>query len=51
MVPWLKGKQMVLERLPIVIRDEFGEYVMTHEIVEFQWEPLGEREEDIRENF
>ena len=36
-VPKVKGKQLVVERVPILISDDHGGWVQTHEIVEFSW--------------
>lgn len=45
-IPWIKGKKLIVERLPIVVRDEDGGWVQTHEIIDFEWqvperEPVG----------
>ena len=37
MVPQVKGKQLVVERVPIIISDDHGGWVQKHEIVEFSW--------------
>ncbi|MCJ1472324.1 hypothetical protein MMC13_000971 [Lambiella insularis] len=36
-IPQLKGKQLVVERVPIIVSDDYGGWVQKHEIVEFSW--------------
>lgn len=36
-VPQIKGKQLVVERVPIIVSDDHGGWVQKHEIVEFSW--------------
>ena len=36
-VPRVKGKQLVVERVPIIVSDDHGGFVQKHEIVEFSW--------------
>ena len=36
-VPQVKGKQLIVERVPIIVSDDHGGFVQKHEIVEFSW--------------
>ncbi|MCJ1286908.1 hypothetical protein MMC26_006254 [Xylographa opegraphella] len=36
-VPRVKGKQLVVERVPIIVSDDHGGWVQKHEIVKFLW--------------
>ncbi|MCJ1405222.1 hypothetical protein MMC11_008449, partial [Xylographa trunciseda] len=36
-VPKVKGKQLVVERVPIIVSDDHGGWVQKHEIVKFLW--------------
>ena len=36
-VPKVKGKQLVVERVPIIVSDDNGGWVQKHEIVRFVW--------------
>lgn len=36
-VMWYKGRQLVVERWPIIVKDR-DEYIQTKEIVDFEWE-------------
>jgi amino acid transporter len=36
-VPQIKGKQLLVERVPIIVSDDHGGWVQKHEIVEFSW--------------
>jgi hypothetical protein len=42
-VMWYKGRQLVVERWPIIVMDRDGEYIQTKEIVDFEWEVHQER--------
>jgi len=36
-VPRVKGKQLLVERVPIIVSDDHGGWIQKHEIVEFSW--------------
>ena len=36
-VPQVKGKQLVVDRVPIIVSDDHGGFVQKHEIVRFSW--------------
>lgn len=38
-IPWRTGRYLSVERLPIIVSDEHGELVQSHEIVEVLWIP------------
>lgn len=45
-VPRVKGKQLVVERVPIIVSDDHGGFVQKHEIVEFSWGVQGLMSDD-----
>ena len=36
-IPRIKGKELVVEKLPVVVSNKHGEMVMRYEVIEFEW--------------
>ena len=36
-IPRIKGKEFVVERLPVIVSNKHGEMVQRYEVIEFEW--------------
>lgn len=40
-IPWIKGKELVVEKLPVIVSNKHGEMVQLIEVIEFEWRVPG----------
>jgi len=36
-IPRMKGKELVVEKTPVIVSNKHGEMVMRYEVIEFEW--------------